>query len=134
MLYARKIEVGRLVYVRLGEHAGKTCVIVDLVDQKHLLVDGPHNGLTRQVIRLNQVAITDLKINIPRGCKTKIVREALEKDDTPTKFLSSGLHKKAAAKAAKAGLGDFDRFKTRVAKTAHNRKIRSAVRKLKKSS
>ncbi|XP_063691559.1 large ribosomal subunit protein eL14-like [Bolinopsis microptera] len=134
MLYQRKIEIGRVCYVRLGENAGKTGVVVDLVDQKHLLIDGPDSGLARSVFRLNQIAITDLKVKIPRGCKTKVVRAALAKDDIPAKFLKSGLSKKSEAQQAKAALGDFARFKLRVSKTAHNRKIRSTVRKLKKSS
>ena len=134
MLYQRHIEIGRLCYIRLGDNAGKTCVIVDLVDQKRLLVDGPHCGLARQVIRLKNLAITDLKVKIARGCKTNVVRAALTKEDIANKFLQTSLSKKAEAKKAKAALGDFDRFKLRVAKTAHNRKIRSAVRKLKKSS
>lgn len=134
MLYKRYIEIGRVCYIRLGENAGKTCVVVDLVDQKHLLVDGPHNGLSRSTIRLNQVAITDLKINIPRGCKTAKVNKELVKAEMVSKISNLNLHKKAESKIAKAGLGDFARFQARVAKTAHNRKIRSAVRKLKKSS
>ena len=134
MLYQRNIEIGRLCYIRLGDDAGKTCVVVDLVDQKRLLVDGPHCGLPRQVMRLKNLAITDLKVKIPRGCKTKIVRAALTKDDISTKFLQTSLSKKAEAKKEKAALGDFERFKLRVSKTAHNRKIRSAVRRLKKSS
>ena len=133
MLYERFIEVGRVCYVRLGEYAGKTCVVVDLVDQKHLLVDGPTTGVPRCVMRLNQVAITDLKITIPRGCKSKKVRCELTKEDISTKFLSTGLSLKAEAQKSKSALGDFDRFKIRVSKTAHNRKVRTTVRKLKKS-
>ena len=134
MLYQRYIEVGRVCYIRLGDFAGKICVVVDLVDQKHLLVDGPSTGVPRTVLRLNQVSITDLKISIPRGCRSRKVRTEFEKDDVSTKFQSTGLYKKAAAKQLKANLDDFSRFKACVAKVARNRKIRSTVRKLKKSS
>ena len=134
MLYKKFIEVGRVCYMRMGDHTGKSCVVVDLVDQKHLLVDGPHCGMQRCVVRLNQLTITDLKIKIPRGCGTKVVRAALTKDDIATKVANCNLAKRAEGKAAKAALGDFSRFKLRVAKTAHNRKIRSTVRKLKRSS
>ena len=134
MLYQRYIEIGRVCYIRLGDHAGKTCVVVDMVDQKHLLVDGPETGVPRCVLRLNQVAITDLKITIPRGCKTKKVRVELTKAEIPAKFAKTSLAKKAAAKVAKSNLGDFERFQVRVAKTLRNRKIRTTVRKMKKSS
>merc|ERR1711977_184035 len=132
MLYERYIEIGRVCYVRLGEHAGKTCVIVDLVDQKHLLVDGPTSGVPRCVLRMNQVAITNLKVKIGRSSKTKKVRTELEKEDIAAKFAKTGLYKKAEAKKLKASLSDFERFKSRVAKTQKNRKIRSMVRQLKK--
>merc|ERR1712218_79774 len=127
----RYIDIGRVCYVRLGEHAGKTCVVVDLVDQKHLLVDGPTSGVPRCVVRLNQVSLTDLKVNVARGSRTKKVRAELEKDDIATKFSKTGLFKKAEAKKVKAGLTDFERSKSRVAKTQKNRKIRSMVRQLK---
>lgn len=134
MLYQRFIEVGRVCYIRIGDNCGKICTVVDLVDQKHLLVDGPTSGVPRCVVRLNQLALTDLKINIPRGCKSKKVRIELTKEDINTKFLATSLSKKAEAKKTKAGLGDFERFKLRVSKTAVNRKIRSLSRQLKKSS
>eukprot|EP00116_Pleurobrachia_bachei_P013971 sb/3474233/ len=133
MLYKRYIEIGRVCFIRLGDDIGKSAVVVDLVDQKHLMVDGP-GGLGRKVVRLNQVALTDIKINIPRGCKTKTVRTAMAKEGVEAKLAATSLVKKFAAKNAKAQLGDFARFKNRVAKTASNRKIRSTVRKLKKSS
>ena len=134
MLYQRFIEVGRVCYIRIGDHTGKICTVVDLVDQKHLLVDGPTSGVPRCVLRLNQVSLTDLKIDIPRGCKSKKVRSELTKEDINAKFLTTSLSKKAEGKKSKALLGDFGRFKSRVSKTSLNRKIRTLSRKLKKSS
>ena len=132
-MYQRMIEIGRVVYVRLGEHAGKICVVLDLVDQKHLLVDGPTSGVPRCVIRLNQVALTDFKIAVPRSSRSKTVRVELEKEDIMTKFMKTQLYIKAEAKIARRGLSDFDRFKTNVAKISRNRSLRSTVKKLKKA-
>merc|ERR1711935_233078 len=133
MLYERMIEIGRVVYIRLGDHAGKICVVLDLVDQKHLLVDGPTSGVPRTVLRLNQVALTDFKIAVPRSCRSKTVRVALEKDDITAKFMKTQLYIKAQAKIDRRGLSDFDRFKTNVAKISKNRSIRSTMKKLKKA-
>lgn len=41
MQFKRFIEIGRVAYVAYGPSKGKLVVIIDVIDQNRVLVDGP---------------------------------------------------------------------------------------------
>ena len=67
-------------------------------------------------IPLKWLSLTDFKCSIYRGVKAKALKAALEKDGTMKSFETSGWGKRLAAKAKKAALTDFERFRVMVAK------------------
>ena len=75
MAQARFVEIGRVAYVNFGPEQGKLCVVVDVVDSKRALVDGPSTGVHRQQMpfslekylmrmKLLRNGITQLLVNI----------------------------------------------------------------------
>ena len=92
-----------------------------------VLVDGPSTGVKRQQITVNgsccilplQVArlyLTDFVVPLKRGAKTTEVDEASKAGEVENKWNETAWAKKLAARAKKASMCDFCRFKARFAK------------------
>ena len=71
------MQVGRVVYLNFGPCSGKLAVVVDLIDENRILVDGPTTGVDRQVV-YNQLIKSQV-----RDIKKSIIKK---------KFLSSKIH------------------------------------------
>merc|ERR1712151_1267000 len=56
------MQVGRVVYINYGPCKGKIAVVVDIVDENRILVDGPTTGVDRQVMPSKRIALTKLRI------------------------------------------------------------------------
>ncbi|MBW9220856.1 50S ribosomal protein L14e [Methanothermococcus sp. SCGC AD-155-M21] len=69
------IEVGTVCVKTLGREAGKTCVIVDIVDKNFVLIDG---NVKRRRCNIKHIEPTDKKIDIEKGASTEEVRLALD--------------------------------------------------------
>merc|ERR1712194_649670 len=104
--------------ITYGPCSGKMCTVIDIVDQKRVVVDGPESltGVRRHMMPVKRLALTDFKTTIPRGAREKTLKLALAKDDTMKKWAGSSWGKKLQAKAARSNMSDFDRFKLMVAK------------------
>merc|ERR1712183_959171 len=57
------MQVGRVVYVNYGPCQGRLAVVVDIVDENRILVDGPTTGVDRQVIPAKRIELTKFRIN-----------------------------------------------------------------------
>merc|ERR1712151_116744 len=101
-----------------GPCEGRMCTIVDIVDQKRVVVDGPEatTGVRRHMMPIKRLSLTDFKATIPRGAREKTLKLALEKDDIMNKWSATSWGKKLKSKEARASMTDFDRFKLMVAK------------------
>ena len=86
------------------------------------MIEGPSTGVSRQVISYGRIALTDFTIDISRSAGTKEITSAWSDSDVQAKWDATSWAKKLSAKAKRAGLSDFDRFKVMVA-----RKQRSAI-------
>jgi large subunit ribosomal protein L14e len=94
--------------------AGKYAVIVDIIDQARVLVEGPE--VKRQQLLLKRVQLTDLLLTIPRAVGSVSLKKAWEKQELVKKWAESAWGKKAAIRNKRAALSDFDRFKLTSAK------------------
>lgn len=56
------VQLGRVVYVNYGEHSGKLGVVVDIVDGKRVVIDGPACGIPRQSISNKRFVLTRFRI------------------------------------------------------------------------
>eukprot|EP00775_Hariotina_reticulata_P012181 gene12181-12318_t len=132
MPFKRYVEIGRVALVNFGEDYGKLFVITDVVDQNRALVDAPAEG--RRVMNFKRLALTDIKVEIPRLASKKVLTEAFNAADVAGKFSSSAWGKKLAARQTKANMSDLDRYKAMVAKAQRSRAVRKAYNQLKKSA
>ena len=52
------IALGRVVYINYGQHTEKIAVVVDIVNGKKVVVDGPTTDVPRQVISNTRLSLT----------------------------------------------------------------------------
>ncbi|MCC6017458.1 MAG: 50S ribosomal protein L14e [Candidatus Verstraetearchaeota archaeon] len=77
------IEVGRICVKTRGREAGKKCVIVDIIDDKFVLVTGPKSvsGVKRRRSNIKHLEPTEKKIEVKAGASDDEVIEALNKQN-----------------------------------------------------
>merc|ERR1712183_225094 len=109
---------------------GKMCTIVDIVDQKRVIVDGPKDltGVKRHMMPVKRMSLTDLRTKIPFGAREKTLRSALKKDDIMTKWGETKWAKKLKVKKARAQMNDFQRFMLYRAKKARSKLVKKSLK------
>merc|ERR1712071_1021 len=119
--FPKFVEIGRVALIKGGPDAGKIVAIVDIVDAKHYLADGPGSGVTRCVVAAANIHLTKFVIKFPRGGSTKVVRQSWTASGLQEKWEHSKLAKKLSDEKKREGMNDLDRFKVYKAKQARNR-------------
>lgn len=76
------IEIGRLCVKTAGRDAMQYCVIVEVIDEKHVLIDG---NTRRKKVNKAHLEPLNKKFDIKKGADTKTIHEAFEKADIPVK-------------------------------------------------
>ena len=73
-------DVGRICVKLAGREAGRKCVIVDIVDERYVLITGPKSltGVKRRRVNVKHIEPTPLKVNIPKGASDEEVLKALQ--------------------------------------------------------
>ncbi|CAH8499273.1 unnamed protein product [Dicrocoelium dendriticum] len=114
--FKKLVEAGRVAYIASGPDAKKVALIVEIIDQNRVLIDGPCSGVARQAISLKRLHLTKLSVQLPHGCGTASVRKVWEKNRLTEKWESTVWAKKLLRKSLRAKMSDFDRFKLMVAR------------------
>lgn len=125
----RLVEVGRVVLIKKGPYAGKLATIVEIVDQKKVLIDGPVCGVPRQSINLGQVVLTPLAYNLPRGARTATVSKKFTAAGVAEKWAASSWAKKISQRERRIALTDFERFQVMVLKKQKRYAVKKALAK-----
>merc|ERR1719335_1062299 len=128
-LFERFVEPGRLCRIAYGSDVNKMCTIIDIVDEKRVVVDGPTTGVMRQPIPLKWLNLTDFKVELKRGAKQKALKAAMKEEGVLEKFGASAWGKKLAIKAKKATLTDYERFRLMVAKKTKSSLVAKKIKK-----
>ena len=122
----RLVEVGRVVLVK---NTGKLATIVEIIDQKKVLIDGPETGVQRQSIHLGQVVLTPLTFALPRGARTATVAKKFAAAGIVEKWNQSSWAKKIAQRERRAALTDFERFQVMVLRKQKRYAVKKALAK-----
>ncbi|CAI8032842.1 60S ribosomal protein L14 [Geodia barretti] len=131
MVFKRFVEVGRVALVADGVDKGKLCVIIDVINQRTALVDGPCTGVRRQAMNFNKLWLTDFKIRISPSAREKQVRKRFVEGDIGAKWEKTSWAKKIAMKNKRKTLTDFHRFKLKVLKQQKSRILRGKFNEMK---
>eukprot|EP01129_Flabellula_baltica_P017623 TRINITY_DN9821_c0_g1_i1.p1 TRINITY_DN9821_c0_g1~~TRINITY_DN9821_c0_g1_i1.p1 ORF type:complete len:137 (+),score=29.71 TRINITY_DN9821_c0_g1_i1:48-458(+) len=133
-VFRRFVEVGRVVLLINGEDNGKLASIVDVVNQRRIMIEGPVTGVARQVVPISHVQLTDLVVKAPRACRSKALKNAWEKCDIVGQWNNSSWGQTLAGRQVRANLSDFERFKVMLAKKKANGIVKREVSRLVKSN
>ncbi|XP_026432429.1 probable 60S ribosomal protein L14 isoform X1 [Papaver somniferum] len=115
MPFKRYVEIGR---------------VLSLTTEKIMaLVDAP--DMVRSQMSFKRLSLTDIKIDIGRTPKKKVLIRAMEVADVKKKWESSSWDRKFIVQKKRASLNDFDRFKVMLAKIKRGKAIHRELKKLK---
>eukprot|EP00927_Polykrikos_kofoidii_P072013 TRINITY_DN6818_c0_g2_i1.p2 TRINITY_DN6818_c0_g2~~TRINITY_DN6818_c0_g2_i1.p2 ORF type:complete len:133 (-),score=26.06 TRINITY_DN6818_c0_g2_i1:69-467(-) len=129
-MFERFVEPGRLALITYGPCEGKLCTVVDIVDQKRVIVDGPESltGVRRHMMPVKRLSLTDFKCRIPRGGREKTLKKALAEAGIMTKWEETRWAKKLANQKTRKAMSDFDRFKLYQAKKKRSKLVKTALK------
>ncbi|ODV88678.1 hypothetical protein CANCADRAFT_3325 [Tortispora caseinolytica NRRL Y-17796] len=122
------VEVGRVIFIERGADAGKLAVIVDIIDHKRVLIDGPTTGVLRSSLNLRYAILTPFVVEkLPRSAGSPTVAKYYKLSDIDSKWAASPMAKKLASRATRSKLNDFDRFKVSLLKKQRRSAVQKAI-------
>ncbi|KDQ53703.1 hypothetical protein JAAARDRAFT_197160 [Jaapia argillacea MUCL 33604] len=152
-VFTRFVQVGRVVLINSGPHAGHIAVVAEIIDHNRVrllpvffqsypfdntnpivqaIIDGPTTGVPRQSFPYRHLTLTPILMkNLPRGAGTGVIRKQLEKEATIEKWNKSSWAQKRAAVEARRKLNDFERFSVMLLKKSRRDRVRKFVKKAK---
>jgi len=129
MLYKLFVEIGRVILISEGKDSGKIGVIVNVIDQNRVLVDGGGlTGVERRAFRIKQLRLQDFVVEgLEWRSQTPDVKKAMEEQNIVEKWQDTKLYKKMENIKTRKAMGDFDRFKLIDAKSKRNKILNELV-------
>jgi len=128
-LFQRQVQPGRLVLINYGENEGKTASIVDMIDLRRVVIDGPETGVKRQVIPLKWVNLTDFRCVVARGVREKFLKKQNKEADIHKKWAATAWAQKIERRRIRKNLTDLERFRVLVARKDKSKVVKAAVKK-----
>jgi len=130
MVQAKKlVELGRVVHVTTGPAAGNVGAIVDIIDAKRLLVDGPK--MTRQEVKLRDVFLTRIMLEITDVPSQKEFAQMWVKNLIDERYKRTTHAKHLEKMQRRAACTDFEYFKVRCAARQANKIKANCLKNLK---
>jgi len=128
----RQVEVGRVVFFGAGPFTGRIAAIVEIIDHKRVLVEGPSAkselAVPRHAAPLSSVSLTSIIIpKLPRASGAAALKKQWESAEVDSKWTNGSFAKRLEKSARRKQLSDFERFKvTRLRKQARF-EVRKAI-------
>ncbi|GAB7342017.1 hypothetical protein MBLNU457_g0306t1 [Dothideomycetes sp. NU457] len=112
----RLVEVGRVVLFTTGPYKNKLATIVEIIDHKRVLLDGPASKteavVPRHAAPLASLSLTPIVIaKLPRAAGTGPTKTLWEKEQVESKWNNSTWAKSREILVKRRALTDFERFK-----------------------
>jgi len=127
MGYNKFIQVGRVARINYGPLEGKLATIVDILNDKRVLVDG--TDIQRQIIPVRRLQLTSQVVKIGRGARTGKLRTIISKENVAKKFEQSPIGKSFARQQRRLSLTDFERHKVLVLRRKLSKLTRAKPKK-----
>ena len=129
MPYTQFVEFGRVALISYGPLADKLAVIVDIVDDKRVMIDVIGEESARQMIPVKRLKLKKFVVKIERAAKKEDVAAAVKEADIVAKFGETKWGKSIKKVQAKAQLNDFQRFKYAKLAAERSRKVKEQLAK-----
>eukprot|EP01119_Soliformovum_irregulare_P013234 TRINITY_DN3512_c0_g1_i1.p1 TRINITY_DN3512_c0_g1~~TRINITY_DN3512_c0_g1_i1.p1 ORF type:complete len:161 (+),score=40.53 TRINITY_DN3512_c0_g1_i1:60-542(+) len=134
-LFTKFVEIGRVAVVNYGPDSGKLVTVIDIIDQNRVLVDGPRSitGVPRHALKTQYLTLTDLKVDIGRGVRSKVLEKAWTDADIKKKYEATKEHSQVVKRQTKANLSDFERFKLTTEKSKRSEVAKRVFHQLRRA-
>lgn len=106
------MEVGRVARISYGPCEGNLATIVDIINDKRVLIDG--ENIQRQTIPIKRLQLLGQKISVLRGARSGKVKAIAKKENVAKKYAESSLGKAFHAQIRRQSLTDFERHQVLV--------------------
>ena len=127
------LRLGRVVYVNYGPIATKIAIVVDIVNENRVVIDGPGLGVERQVISTKRLTLTKFCLETyKKSDRRGDLKKSIESFDLLKRFSECGIGKKLAQQERRRNLTDFERFKVLVLRRKLSRAVRTGINKNRK--
>ena len=111
MPYSQFVEAGRLALICFGPLADKLAVIVDILDDKRVIIDILNSEEPRQMIPIKRLKLTDFVAHIERNASEADVKKAIDSEGLLKKWEESQWAKNIKKGQNRQAMNDFQRFK-----------------------
>ncbi|KAF2859648.1 hypothetical protein K470DRAFT_271380 [Piedraia hortae CBS 480.64] len=128
----RLVETGRVALFATGPYEGRLAAIVQIIDHKRVLVEGPSSDKSKVVPRhaapLSSLGLTSIVITgLPLAIGSGGLKKCWGDQKVEEKYGNSVTAKRAAALKRRKQLNDFERFKVAVLKKQARFEVRKAM-------
>ncbi|CAK4031480.1 probable 60S ribosomal L14-A [Lecanosticta acicola] len=112
----RSVEVGRIAFFGSGPYTARVAAIVQIVDHKRVLVEGPSDkpelAVPRHAAPLSSLSLTGIVIDkLPNAVGSGALKKKWAEAEIDQKWTNSSYAKKLDKQARRKQLSDFERFK-----------------------
>ncbi|OHT10335.1 ribosomal protein L14 [Tritrichomonas foetus] len=129
MPYTQFVEFGRVAVVTFGPLSDKPVIIVDIIDDKRVLIDVLNSNESRQAIPVKRLRLTDIVVKIDRAAAPEAVAAAVKSEKALEKWSQTKWAKRLAASQARLNLNDFQRFKHANLEAKRHQLVKEALAK-----
>ncbi|CAK74040.1 unnamed protein product (macronuclear) [Paramecium tetraurelia] len=128
MVLGKFVEVGRVVKINYGPQEGKLATIVEILNDKRVLIDGPTTGVQRQVIPIRRLTLTKFNLKgATRGARTGVITKAIKKSDPFAQYQNTSC-------CQETKLTDFDRFRVMILRKRRSALLSTQLKSLRKNN
>ena len=107
------IEIGKVVFIVYGPSSEKIGVIIDILDKKRCLIDGPCG---RQIINIKRIELTTLRLDLKNKSTSKDIKQKFVQNNVLKNWCHTSKGKNLLKKISKRNLSNFDHFKFMIGK------------------
>ena len=86
MGFSKFVEIGRVAQINRGVNENELVVILDVLNLSRVLVEGVENDVSRQIVPISHLSLTEQKINVLRGLKSSLVKKQIKKENVVSTF------------------------------------------------
>ncbi|KAL7676543.1 hypothetical protein ACOME3_002795 [Neoechinorhynchus agilis] len=114
-MFKKLVQIGRVCYVIDGEWKDRFVMILELIDDRKVIVDSP--GLPkRKVIHLRNLHLTKFRVPVPRTIGHRALIQMWKDKNIREKIRKTQLYTSVVTSRKRREMNDFDRYKKYLAK------------------
>ena len=86
MGFSKFVEIGRVGQINRGVNENQLVVILDVLNLNRVLVEGVENDVSRQIVPISHLTLTEQKIGVLRGLKSSLLKKQIKKENVVATF------------------------------------------------